>query len=319
MKRWVVIMSIVSLPIGAGCAGTMVSGPAPKQEGVGAASAGQPLASGRIAFTGPKRRISVVKFEDKTSFGKGRLGSSASDILTTELTRSGGFIIVSRADTKEILDEQAFGQSGAVNQATAANTGKILGLNAIVTGSISQFGVKTLGSEFIIGKQKLQQATATVDVRVVDAETGQVIYGDSGTGVYETKTTEVLGIGQSAGYDETLGGNALRAAIAQFIDNMLQQMAKIEWSGRIAAVQEGEVVVNAGQKTGLKIGDRLVSFTLGKEVINPETGVSMGHARGKQKGMLEITEYFGEDGAMAKITEGGGFAVGDVVRLAPAQ
>ncbi|MEW6324998.1 MAG: CsgG/HfaB family protein [Nitrospirota bacterium] len=316
MKHWIAYVGFASLAMTVACTGTMISGPMPKGTGVGAPSEGQPLASGKITFSGPKRRVAVVKFEDKTAFGRGRLGSSASDILMTELSRSGGFIMVSRTDTKEVLDEQAFGQSGAVNPATAAATGKMLGLNAIVTGSISQFGVKTLGSEFLIGKQKLQQATATVDVRVVDAETGQILFAESGTGVYETKTTEVLGIGQQAGYDETLGGNALRAAIAQFIDNLLDRMAKIEWSGRVAAVQDGDVVINAGQKTGLKIGDRLAGYTLGKEVIDPETGLSMGRVRGQKKGTLEIIEFFGEDGAIAKPVDGAGFTQGDVVRLA---
>jgi curli biogenesis system outer membrane secretion channel CsgG len=316
IKQWSLLIGAVGLAALTACTGTMVSGPAPKSTGVGAPSEGQPLASGRIVFSGPKRRISVIKFEDKTTFGRGRLGDAASDILTTELSRSGGFILVSRADTRDILEEQAFGRSETVNPSTAAAAGKILGLNAIVTGSISQFGVKTLGSDFLVGKQKLQQATATVDIRVVDAETGQVLFADSGTGVYETKTTEVLGLGQQAGYDETIGGNALRAAIAQFIDNLLDQMTKIEWTGRIAAIQDADVIINAGQKTGLKIGDRLAGYTLGREVIDPATGLSMGRARGVKRGTLEVTDYFGEDGAVATIVDGAGFATGDIVRLA---
>jgi curli biogenesis system outer membrane secretion channel CsgG len=315
-KQWSLFICAFGLSALTACTGTMVSGPMPKGKGVAPPSEGQPLASGKISFTGPKRRIAVVKFEDKTAFGRGRLGSAASDILTTELSRSGGFVLVSRADNKELLEEQAFGQSGAVNPATAATTGRLLGLNAIVTGSISQFGVKTIGSDFLIGKQKLQQATATVDVRVVDAETGQVLFAESGTGIYETKTTEVLGLGQEAGYDETIAGNALRTAIAQFIDNLLDRMTKIEWSGRIADIQESGVIINAGQKTGLKVGDRLDGYTLGKEVIDPDTGVSMGRVRGQKKGTLEITEFFGEDGAIARVVEGTGFAKGDIVRLA---
>jgi curli biogenesis system outer membrane secretion channel CsgG len=315
-KQWSRTIGAIGLSLLTACTGTMVSGPMPKGTGVGAASEGQPLASGRISFTGPKRRVSVIKFENKSAFGRGKLGSAASDILTTELSRSGGFIVVSRADTEKIQEEQVFSQSAAVNPETAAASGRILGLNAIVTGSISQFGIKTIGSSFIVGNQKLQQATATVDVRVVDVETGQVLFADSGTGVYETKTTEVLGIGNQAGYDETIGGNALRAAIAQFIDNLLDQMTKIEWTGRIAAIQDADVIINAGQKTGLKIGDRLVGYALGKEVFDPATGLSMGRARGVQKGTLEVTDYFGEDGSVAKVVDGSGFEKGDIVRLA---
>ena len=45
-----------------------------------------------------------------------------------------------------------------------------------------------------------------------------------GTGVHEESSTQVLGIGGAKGYDETLEGKALRAAVSQFIDNLIQRM-----------------------------------------------------------------------------------------------
>ncbi len=271
---------------------------------------------GRIQnYTGPKKRVCIVDFVNKSEYGQGRLGRAASDELATELFKSGAFILVEREKMQQLLNEQSLGQTGAVNPATAAKAGELLGCGAIVTGSISQFGVKVLGTDYGVYKQKVQKADCTVDVRVVDTSTGQVLFADSGKGEYEKKATQVLGMGQYAGYDETLGQEALRAAITKFIDNLIQQLQSVEWSGRIAGIQGNRVYVNAGQKTGLKIGDALIVTSLGEEIRDPQTGLIIGRAPGPVLGRLRIIGFFGDDGSVATVESGGGFKIGDQVKL----
>jgi len=269
-----------------------------------------------LASRGPKKRVAVVKFQDKSAYGRGRLGGAVQDILMTELARSGLFILVSRGgDMELVLDEQDFAGSGAVKTGTGAQAGQVLGLNAIVTGAVSQFGVKQKSATYLVGASKTQTAEATVDVRVIDATTGQVIYAESGNGVYEESSTQVLGIGGAKGYDETMEGKALRAAISRFIDNLIQRVDSIEWSGKVAAVDGEEVTVNAGRKTGLAVGDRMRVYGPGREVIDPDTKVSLGRKPGKEKGEIEVSDFFGEDAAVCSRVSGGGFAVNDIVRL----
>ncbi|MGB7970672.1 MAG: CsgG/HfaB family protein [Candidatus Deferrimicrobiaceae bacterium] len=265
----------------------------------------------------PKKRVAIVKFEDKSAYGRGRLGGAVQDILTTELAKSGLFILVSRGDDLNlVLDEQDLGMSGVVKEGTGAKSGEVLGLNAIVTGAVSQFGVKQKSATYLIGASKTQTAEATVDVRVVDATTGQVIFAESGTGVHEESSTQVLGIGGAKGYDETLEGKALRAAVSQFINNLIQRMEAIPWSGKIAAVDEAEIAINAGQKTGLVIGDRLRVFGEGREVVDPDTKLSLGRKPGREKGEIVVSGFFGEDAAICRRVNGEGFAVNDIVKLA---
>jgi curli biogenesis system outer membrane secretion channel CsgG len=133
-----------------------------------------------------------------------------------------------------ILDEQELAMSGTIKTGTGARSGEILVLNAIVTGAVSQFLVKQKSATYLVGASKTQTAEATVDVRLIDATTGQVVYADSGNGVYEESSTQVLGVGGAKGYDETMEGKALRAAISRFIDNLLQRMEAMEWSGKVA-------------------------------------------------------------------------------------
>src|SRR5688572_12605912 len=178
------------------------------------------------ALAGLKRRIGVVDFQNKTAYGAARLGTSASDILITELAKSNRFIVVERDKLDKLMEEQKLGTSGAIDPRTAAKMGKILGLNAIVTGAVSQFGEVTEGSEYLIAQSKRQSFKATVDIRVVDVETGQVLYADSGAGLARKKSGGVLGLGTRAGHDETLEGEALRAAIVKFVNNIVDQVSK---------------------------------------------------------------------------------------------
>src|SRR3984893_5387421 len=146
----------------------------------------------------------------------------------------------------KIMAQQKLGMTGAIDPTTAAKVGKILGLNAIVTGAISQFGEETEGSEYLITQSKSQVVKCTVDIRVVDAETGQILYADSGSGLGRKHTGGVFGLGTRAGYDETLEGEALRAAIVKFVNNIVTQIEKKPWSCRVADVDGQSVYLNAG-------------------------------------------------------------------------
>ena len=47
-------------------------------------------------FIPPKKKISVIEFENKTAYGQRRLGTAASDILLTELGKSQKFILIEK-------------------------------------------------------------------------------------------------------------------------------------------------------------------------------------------------------------------------------
>ncbi|MBI3298141.1 MAG: hypothetical protein HYZ75_08255 [Elusimicrobia bacterium] len=245
-------------------------------------------------YTGPKRRIGVVDFENKTSYGQ-RLGSAASDILVTELAKTNRFVVVERDKLAKILDEQKLQASGAIDARTVVQVGKILGLNAIVTGSVTEFGVKTEGSEYLLVQSKRQTAEAAVDIRLVDAETGQVLYADSGKGEAKSGKGSVLGLGTRGGYDETLEGKALRAAIVRFTENIVGQVSKKPWSCRIAAAKGDTVYLNAGPTMGVERGQKLSCYHLGKEITDPTTGLVLGHEE-VLIGRVEVTGALGDSG-----------------------
>jgi curli biogenesis system outer membrane secretion channel CsgG len=265
-------------------------------------------------YTGPKLRVGVVNFQNKTPSKYIGIGEAAADILGTILQKTNRFIIIPQQDVAPILEQQAMGASGAIDPATAAKMGKLLGLNAIVTGAISAYSEAEEGADYLVYKKKKQIARVTVDYRIVDTTTGIQVAADSGQGVYEKKTGGALGLGSKSSYDADLRDGALRDALTKGMVNMLKQFESQEWTGRIASIKGRTVYLNAGQKTGLKVGDVLTVQELGEEILDPQTNVSLGRAPGPVKGEVIVTGYFGKDGSTASIRSGTGFNTNDLVK-----
>ncbi len=271
----------------------------------------------KAKYIGPKRRIGVVEFENKSAYGQGRLGQAASDILITELVKSEKFIVVERAKLDKIMQEQKMQTEGAIDPQTAVKIGQIMGLEAIVVGSVSQFGVKKEGSDYLLAQSKQYVADVTVDLRVIDVQSGQVILADSGKGQAKSKKASFLGMGTKGSYDETLEGEALRAAIVKFVDNISNQLNKRPWSAMIADFSGDEIYLNAGSTSNLKEGISLSCYKQGKEIRDPRSNQVIGY-REEYLGDFEIIRFCGDSGdcSIAKAIELKGTPkAGDICRM----
>lgn len=253
-------------------------------------------------YKGVKRRVAVVDFANKTAYGQ-RLGTAASDILVTELVKTGNFILIERERLDKIMQEQKLSLTGVIDSRTAVTIGNMLGAGAMVIGSITDFGVKTESGGMIISQGKKQTASCTVDVRVVDVSTGRVIFADSGKGIAEKSSGTFLGVGSKSGYDETLEGESLRAAIAKLTENMVSQINASAWTCFIAEASPDKVYIDAGSASGLEKGKVLDVFRLGKEVYSPATGLVLGREE-KKTARVQVLDMFGEDAALVKVLEG---------------
>lgn len=263
---------------------------------------------------GPKRKVAVIDFENKTRYGERRLGEAVSDILITELSKSNRFILVEREKFDELIEEQEFERSEYFAPDQQAKTGRMLGLNAIVTGSVSQFGIHTEGSNCLLWSTKRQVASATVDVRIVDVETGEISYSETGSGEAKRSYSQVLGIGTTGGYDELLEQQALRQAIVKFVKELEKQLSRTTWFCRVAEFDGETVYLDAGQRSNLPLGSLLLIRRPGKEIRSPETGLIIGYTQ-RDVCEIEVNGYFGDDGSFARVVSGDSPESGDYAVL----
>jgi TolB-like protein len=110
-----------------------------------------------------EQRFAVVPFDEAGPEVKDRhLGAVVGDLVVTNLARDHHLQLVERTALAKILDEQALGQSGAIDEKQSAAIGKIAGARALILGQISDAG-----------------DSLRVAVRAVDVETGGVIDGSA--------------------------------------------------------------------------------------------------------------------------------------------
>jgi hypothetical protein len=153
-----------------------------------------------------------------------------------------------------------------------------------------------------------------VDVRVVDVETSQILYAESGKGVATSSSGTFLGLGSRSSYNESLEGDSLRASITKMTEALTARLMQIPWTCRVADVSGQDLYLDAGRRSGLGIGQTLDAIQLGDEIKSPTTGIVIGRKE-NYLGKVKVVKHFGEDGAVAEVIDGRAPGKGDLLRL----
>jgi len=302
------------------------------------------------ATQGRKKRVAVFDFDYATVktnsaalFGSDvDIGKGISDLLVKNLVTDGTYSVIERKALDKILAEQNFSNSDRANPASAAKIGKILGLDAIIVGSITEFGNETKNTKiggagggfggFGIGGigKKDSKANVQLDARLVDIDTAEILGVAEGKGQSKRSSTSLLGGGGnwhgfgaggvdfgSSDFQNTIIGEAVKDAVDQMTSGVIASNAKlqvrvIKVEGLVAAVDGGQIVLNVGAKTGVKVGDHLSVERVTSTIKDPATGAVLRKMTTKL-GELEVTDV-DDVSAVCKPVSGTGFKVGDVAR-----
>lgn len=180
------------------------------------------------------KRIAVIELRDKTMNSplKGDVGSIAIDELTTLLVNSGRFQVIERERIDALLQEQGLAGKGIVDNATAAQIGKILGAELIFTGAVTNWEVKETkeGTYIIVAGTRSQNVhiELAVDGRIIDTSTGTILFADSGE-ISRDETvasTAILGIAPG-GYvrlQQSAAGKQMRMALNEMLKKMMPKI-----------------------------------------------------------------------------------------------
>lgn len=257
-----------------------------------------------------KRKVAIARFTNETKYGAGlftdpssdRLGKQASDILASDLTKSGKFIVLERTDLGKLTAESEL--MGMTPEEFKKN---LVGVDALILGSVVEFGRKDTGEVLLFTRSRKQVAHARVSIRLVDPRTGHVFFSETGGGEAALETQTFLGLGDRAVFDSTLNDMALSAAIANLLDKVLTKLADKPWTSGILTLDGTNVLIAGGQRQGLRIGDRLKVLVPGKVLKSPQTGfnIQTPHA---QVGELEVVGFFGDsettEGSICRVVSG---------------
>jgi curli biogenesis system outer membrane secretion channel CsgG len=256
-----------------------------------------------------KIKVAIWEFENhaETSWWFFRdMGPAARNQIDTEFsenkTLSDKFSVVERDKLALVLKEQGLATSGAVDPASAAKVGKILGVKYIILGGIDKFNIdNTKGAigKFGVGGN-LRQANATINLRFIDSTTAERVISISADG--ETKKGGGFALGASGSKDSEWGlasetiQKTAKAVVAKLTSG--DYLARVSNAaapaggvveGKIIRVDGTKAYINMGSASGLKVGDKFNVFDPGEALVDPDTGAKLGSTE-KQVGTATVAE-----------------------------
>jgi curli biogenesis system outer membrane secretion channel CsgG len=302
-----------------------------------------------------KKRVAIMDFDYATVrtysaaiFGTDMdVGKGISDLLVDRLVTTGVYSVIERKALDKILAEQNFSNSDRADPNSAAKIARILGVDAIIIGSITQFGrddqstsvgggaIGGVTRKFGIGgvARKESKAVVVVNARLIDTSTAEILAVASGKGESQRSGTSLLGAGggsgtaaggaldmKSSNFAATILGEAVSQSISQLASQLDQNATrlptvKVNVQGLVADATGGTLILNVGAKSGVKVGDRLQVTRKVREIKDPATGKVLRSVE-DQLGVVVITEA-DEQSSVGAYTGTAPAKVGDVVKTAP--
>jgi len=309
-------------------------------------------------FTGvipaqPKKRVAVLNFDYATVqsgvaaiFGSNQdIGKGIADLLVDKLVNDGTYSVIERKMLDKIIAEQNFSNSDRADASSAAKLGKILGVDAIVIGSITQFGrddkSTTVGGNAIGGitgrfgiggvSKKEAKAVVAITARMVSTDTAEILATATGRGESNRSGTGLIGAGgsssaagaagldmQSTNFANSILGEAVHAAVNSMAQQLESKAGALPTKtfaidGLVAdATSDGTLIVNVGSSSGVKVGDVLAVKRVGRKITDPATGKVLRQME-DAIGVMTVTEV-DSGSAVGKFKGSGTPKVGDAVR-----
>src|SRR5579885_284792 len=261
-----------------------------------------------------KKRVAVLNFDYGTVqsgvnalFGANKdIGKGIADLLVDRLVQDGVYSVIERNQLDKVLAEQNFPNSDRADANTAAKIARVLGVDAIIIGSVTQFGrddkktdigggaLGNVTGRFGLGGVRKTQSTAAVQItaRMINTTTAEILASCTAKGEASRSGTGILGSGGAvygpeagAGIDmaaknfaDTILGEATTKAVQELARQLEAKAGTIATramsvNGLVADVSpDGTLIINVGSKSGIKPGDQLSIKRKVRDVRDPATG-----------------------------------------------
>lgn len=265
-------------------------------------------------YAGRQARLGVLEVDNNSSTSSYTVSTAMGDvdysasttgvpvngieaIVIDSLSQTGRFRLVERTELGDVLAEQDLASSGRVAKPSGAKTGNVLGAEYLVQLVVTDYEANTSGTDGavggllrskvpLLGGIKAGSSTGRVglNIRLIDAETSEITFTKQIEAVIKETNLGfgVAGWGGDLGlggflnnYSKTPVGQAVIAGVNQAVFELIKQVGAKPPQGSIVKADAAQIYTNLGADS-VAVGDRLQVLKKGEELIDPETGISLG-------------------------------------------
>ncbi len=306
-------------------------------------------------YSGRKTRLGVLKVDNNSSATSFTVSSAMGDVdysastvgvpvngieamVIDSLSQTGRFRLVERTELGDVLAEQDLAASGRIAKPSGAKTGNVLGAEYLVQVVVTDYESnisgtdKGIGGLFtskipLFGGVKMGSSTGRVglNIRLIDAETSEITFTKQIEAVINETSLGFGGVGWGSdfalggfmsSYSKTPIGQAVIAGINQGVFELIKQIGAKPAEGAVVKADPTQIYTNLGQDS-VAVGDRLQVLKKGEELIDPETGISLGGST-TVIGEIEVTQVQEKFSIAKPISLSGNVNRGDKVKATAA-
>ena len=253
--------------------------------------------------------VAVSQFEQTFQNDRRRRPAANPDnyeaMLETQLIKVGRFRVYERNKLEEVLREQGLQESLSGNNTQI----KIDGVDYLIYGAITDMSseakeVSTGGFASVRVSNRFG-----VDIKIVDALSGEIRRAESIVAVIETGS----GVATKSFSNIQADTNGLVEAQRIVAKRSAALLAESIFPIRVVDIFNDEIYLNYGDSI-LSVGDRLRVIQEGREIIDQDTGLSLG-SRQKVLGEIEIVSADSNLSIAKIIKNDAEFTVGAVAKI----
>ena len=245
------------------------------------------------------KRVLVLPFENRTPMAHWRIGEMMENILNQKFHQENGFTVLPFEQIKKLkeLRHLELVQNGIANKAVVRKLWSFKGVQIMVFGEILTVKVQ----EEVINKRD-KNIPGFINLRY----TLKAISTFNGHSYYDQLVDQkvLLNPSETLRENQIIAPERLRDLLNQTLtsrwDSFLKETSSIPWTGKVLRVSGEVVYINAGNLTGLQVGEVL-------EVSHEEKSVRY------FQGKIRVRELYGRDQAACILVEGGPFEKDDLV------
>ena len=205
-----------------------------------------------------KKKIALMPFENKTTFKDEGMAERIIENLARAITSSCSNILVEKPGDSGYPDELARlfrRMSGQIDNFELAKIGRRFGLNGVATGSVINISPDNKKKGILWFKDTHYYVQVQISAQVYDTETAAKLLDESFVHEVEVDEADLESIQTESGTQASIMDEALKAIVDKMGEKICNAVVLQPWKGFIASVNAHRIMINSGQKAGLKIGE----------------------------------------------------------------
>jgi len=262
-----------------------------------------------------KKKVGITFFENRTFGAVNNFEKTFHIKLSENIEETCPDILIIKPGDTGYPDQMAVLPklaSERIDNLVLAKTGRRLGLNAIVTGSLMDISANKETRGILWFKNTYNFIRFQIVVEVYDAETGAKIFDDSFDDEIQVDETDIDNLRTGNTNEIPALTEALLNASIPIGEKICDAVNIQPWKGYVFSSVEDKIIISSGKRSGLIIGDKLEVYDSGS-IFEGKDGRKF-FIPGLKIGEIKITALY-PDKAEAALISGKNIKVGSTVKI----